>query len=64
MAKNFMATAVKHPGALRATAKRAGYIKGNQTLSHATLEKLKHSANPKTRRRATLAETFAAHRPG
>ena len=63
MAGHFMATAVKHPGALRATAKRKGLIHGDQTLSHAVLEKLKHSKDATTRKRATLAETFAAHRP-
>jgi hypothetical protein len=60
---HWMAGAVKHPGALRATAKREGLIHGAQTLSHAALEKLKRSKSPQTRRRATLAETFAKTRP-
>jgi hypothetical protein len=63
MMANWMSGAVKHPGALRATAKREGLIHGNETLSHRVLERLKRSKNPTTKRRATLAETFAAHRP-
>ena len=63
MAKHWMAGAVKHPGALRATAKREGLIKGNETLSGRVIAKLEKSKSPVTRRRATLAETFAEHRP-
>jgi hypothetical protein len=61
-AGGWMAAAVKHPGALRATAKREGLIRGDQTLSHRVLAKLANSKDPKTRRRATLAETFAKER--
>ena len=55
---NFMAGAVKHKGALRATAKRSGMISGDQKLTLADVRKLKKSKDAKTRRRATLAETF------
>jgi len=57
--KNFIAGAIKKPGALRATAKREGLIKDGQKLSHADLEELRHSKNATTRRRAVLAETLA-----
>ena len=59
-----MKGAVKHPGALRATAKRMGLINGDETLSGSVIAKLKKSSNPTTRRRATLAETFAHARKG
>jgi hypothetical protein len=58
-----MAGAVKHPGALRATAKRRGLIHGNQNLSMSAIRTLERSSDARTRRRATLAETFAEHRP-
>lgn len=55
----WMQGAVKHPGALRATAKRAGLLKGKDDhLTLADISKLKRSKDPTTRRRATLAETF------
>lgn len=59
MANNkWMQGAVKHPGALRATAKREGLIKGDEKLSSSDLSKLKKSKDPTTRKRAVLAETF------
>lgn len=57
--KNWMAGAVKKPGALRATAERKGLIKGAEKLSRADLDKLADSKNPTTRKRANLAKTFA-----
>lgn len=63
MAKKWMSGAVKHPGALRATAKREHLITGGQKLSAADLDKLARSANPTTRKRAALAKTFAKERP-
>ncbi len=57
-----MKGAVKHPGALRATAKRMGLITGGEALSAADLQKLARSKNPTTRKRAALAKTFAAAR--
>lgn len=50
--------AVKHPGALRETAKRMGLIEGGQKLTAAAITKLAQSDNPKTAARARLAETF------
>jgi hypothetical protein len=61
---HWMKGAVKHPGALRATAKREGLIKGNENLSASVIAKLERSRNPTTRRRATLAETFMHARKG
>jgi hypothetical protein len=58
MARHWMKGAVKHPGALRATAKRIGLIKGDEKLTLADVGKLKRSSDATTRRRATLAETF------
>lgn len=63
MAKKWMAGAVKHPGALRATAKRERLITGGQKLSSADLDKLARSKDPTTRKRAALAKTFAKERP-
>lgn len=61
--KNWMKGAVKHPGALRATAKKMGLITGGEALGAGDLRTLARSKNPKTRKRAALAKTFAAHRP-
>ena len=49
---------IKHPGALRATAKRMGLVHGDAPLSRTALTDLEHSKNPTTRRRAHLAETL------
>lgn len=59
---HWMKGAVKHPGALRATAKRDGLIKGDEKLSGKDINKLEHSKNPTTRKRAELAETFKKER--
>lgn len=61
-AKNWMADAVKKPGSLRATAKREGLVKGDEKLSKTDLNKLADSKNPTTRKRASLAKTFAKER--
>ncbi len=57
-AKKWMQGAVKHPGALRATAKRMGLVHGDAPLTETVLGKLSHSNDPTTRKRAALAETF------
>lgn len=57
MAKKFLKQAIKHPGALRATAKRMGLISGDETLSQSDLDKLKAKGG-KTAQRARLAETM------
>lgn len=57
MAKEkFIAKAIKHPGALRETAKRIGLISGGEALSKQDLERLARSKNPKTAERARFAE--------
>lgn len=56
--KKWMAGAVKHKGALRATAKRMGLVHGDAALSETVLGKLAHSQSPVTRKRAALAKTF------
>jgi hypothetical protein len=58
--KKWMAGAIKHPGALRDTAKRAGLITGGETLSAHDIAVLSRSKNPTTRKRAALAKTFKA----
>ncbi len=60
--KNWMKGAVKHPGALRETAKRKGLIKGDEKLSSADLNKLaadaKKTGNSKLAKQTSLAKTF------
>ena len=66
MSDNWMQNAVKKPGALRATAKRLGFIKGDQKLSASVLNKLEAYArktnNKKLLKRVILAKTFAKYR--
>lgn len=62
--KQFIAGAIKHPGALRATAKRMGLVHGDAPLTETVLGKLRESKNPTTRRRANLAETLKHMRKG
>lgn len=62
MAEKFIQKAIKHKGALRATAKRDGLIKGDEKLSKADIGKLEKSKNPTTRKRAQLAETLGKMR--
>lgn len=54
MAKNFIAKAIKHPGALRKTLK----VKKGEKIPASKLKKAEHSKNPTTRKRANLAETL------
>jgi hypothetical protein len=58
---NWIAGAVKRPGALRAKAKAAGGMKGGKIKS-SFIEKETHSKNPRTRKQANLAKTFAKMR--
>lgn len=46
--------AIKKPGALR----KSLHVKKGEKISEATLKKAEHSKNPKTRKRAVLAETL------
>lgn len=55
---HWIAGAIHHKGALRATAKRDHLISGNENLSGADLKKLAHSDNQRTAARARLAETL------
>jgi hypothetical protein len=49
---------VKHPGSLRAEL----HAKPGKNIPEASLKKAEHSKNPKERKRAHLAETFAKMR--
>lgn len=60
-ADHWMKDAVMHPGAFKAKAKRAH--EGTQEFAHEVLEKGSR-ASEKTKRQASLAETFAKERPG
>jgi hypothetical protein len=66
MSDNWIQGAVKKPGALRATAKREGLIKGDEKLSGTDLKKLAAQAadtgNKKLAQRVNLAKTFAKMR--
>lgn len=52
--KKFIQKAIKHPGALR----RSLHVKKGEKIPSAKLKKAEHSKNPKTRKRAVLAETL------
>jgi len=52
--KKWIQKAIKHPGALH---KALGVPKGKK-ISESKLEKAEHSKNPKTAKRARLAETL------
>ena len=54
MSKKWIQTAIKHKGALRKT---LGVKKGEK-IPTAKLKKAEHSKNPKTAKRARLAETL------
>jgi hypothetical protein len=62
MADKWIAGAIKHPGALRATAKREGLLKGDETLSDSDLATLRRKAqkmgNTLLMRRVNLAKTL------
>lgn len=52
--KNWIAGAIKHPGALHKTLG----VPAGKKIPAAKLEKAEHSKNPTTRKRAVLAETL------
>jgi hypothetical protein len=58
MAGKWIAKAIRHPGALRATAKRKGLIHGEETLSSSDLASLRKSGSTTTKRRVALAQTL------
>ncbi len=57
MAKNWIKGAIKHPGALRKTAKAMGLVKGDERLSSSDLSKLAAKGGV-TAKRANLARTL------
>jgi hypothetical protein len=63
MANNWIQKAVKHPGALRAKAKKAGELdKKTGKIKKSFIDKETHSKNPATRKQANLAKTFSKMR--
>lgn len=52
--KHWIQGAIKHPGALRKTL----HAKKGEKIPASKLKKAEHSKNPKTRKRAHLAETL------
>lgn len=54
MGKNWIADAIKNKGSLRKTL----HVKKGEKISASKLTKAEHSKNPKTRKRAVLAETL------
>lgn len=56
--KNWIKGAIKKPGALRATAKRAGAMKKDGTIKKSWLQQQAKKGNSKTARRARLALTL------
>lgn len=58
MAKKWISGAIKHPGALRATAKRDGLLHGDQKITRTILGKLAKSGDATTKKRVALAKTL------
>tara|TARA_B100001093_G_scaffold477514_1_gene504867 strand:+ start:168 stop:437 length:270 start_codon:yes stop_codon:yes gene_type:complete len=56
--KNWIKGAIKKPGALRATAKRAGAMKKDGTIKKSWLQEQAKKGNSKTAQRARLALTL------
>lgn len=54
MARNWIQKAIKKPGALR----KSLHVKAGKKIPASKLKKAEHSKNPKTRKRAQLAETL------
>jgi hypothetical protein len=52
--KNWIAGAIKHPGALH----KSSHVKPGEKIPESKLKKAEHSKNPKTRKRVALAETL------
>lgn len=57
--KNWMAGAVKHPGALH----RALHVPAGQKISAKKMASAASSDDPRVRKMASLARTFARYRP-
>lgn len=58
MARNFIQKAIKNPGALRATAKRRGLVKGEEPLTESDLNIMAKGGDTTTKRRVALARTL------
>jgi hypothetical protein len=58
MAKKWIKSAIKRPGALRAKAKRRGLVKGDEPLSQSDLSKLAATGGTRTKRQVALARTL------
>lgn len=54
MAKKWIQSAIKHPGALR----KELHVKKGEKIPASKLKKAEHSKNPTTAKRARLAETL------
>lgn len=54
MAKNWIAGAIKHKGALR----KSLHVKEGEKIPASKLKKAEHSKNPTLKKRAVLAETL------
>ena len=60
MAKKWIAEAIKKPGSLR----RSLHVKKGKKIPESKLKKAEHSKNPKTAKRARLAETLKGFHHG
>lgn len=58
MAKRWIQSAIKHPGALKSKAKKMGGLTKSGTIKVKTLNKLTKSKNSTTRKQANLAKTL------
>lgn len=52
--KNFIKEAIKKPGSLR----KSLHVKEGENIPESKLKKAEHSKDPKTKKRAVLAETL------
>ena len=55
---HFIQGAIKHPGALRAKARKRGLVKGDEPLSSTDLASLSKSGDTTTKRQVNLARTL------
>jgi len=59
MAKKWIAGAIKHPGSLKAAAKKRGLIHGDQPVTESVLSKIGgKKASTKMKRKVNLARTL------
>ena len=56
--KKWIQSAIKHPGALR----KSLHVKSGENIPESKLKKAEHSKDPKTAKRARLAETLKGMR--